>query len=121
MKDLIITYVICLTAPVFYLVMGAIFKKSKGGKINNIFGYRSHLSLKNETMWAYANYIYGQLFWVTGLAEGLIAFAVITILYAVISSVDGDICMLILAVQLLSHFAIVFAVEKKLKKADAQG
>lgn len=52
--------------PLLMVAMGYVFVKHPPGTINNIYGYRTSMSRKNQKTWDYAHYYCGKLWWKAG-------------------------------------------------------
>ena len=48
------------------IAFGKVFVKNPPKTINNIYGYRTHRSMKNQDMWNFAHLYCGKLWWKAG-------------------------------------------------------
>ncbi len=62
-----IALVLCLINPLFMAVVGGIFWRRCPVKINQMVGYRTTRSMKNEKTWKFANEYCGKLWFIFGL------------------------------------------------------
>lgn len=74
-----------MITPLLMVILGCQFVKHPPKKINNVYGYRTDLSRKNQQTWDYAHYCCGRLWQKTGLVMLLL-----TLLIAVPVKDKGD-------------------------------
>lgn len=75
-----------LLIPFTMIGFGRSFMKNAPKKINNVFGYRTPNSMKNEDTWIFAHKYCGKLWYVCGLA--LLPVSIIVMMLAMGKSED---------------------------------
>ncbi|WP_251862212.1 SdpI family protein [Clostridium sp. Marseille-Q2269] len=58
--------IMCLLIPVIMLGFGKYFVKNPPGKINDLFGYRTYMSMRNKDTWEFAHKYCGKLWVIIG-------------------------------------------------------
>ena len=105
-----------LIVPVVLMSFGSSFRNNPPGQINALFGYRTNRSTKNQDTWVFANKLWGDLAWKSGIwmLIGSVA-AMIAVFFAgenVVAAV-GTILMLLQVAVIVATIPIV---ERALKK-----
>ena len=97
--------------PIILFISGLISMIISNKKINNFIGYRTHLSMKNEETWKFANETSGILF----MRFSVISFFASIMFFAI--KTNNNICMDIglIFMNLVIIFITIFIVEKDLK------
>ncbi|MFR6171886.1 MAG: SdpI family protein [Blautia sp.] len=113
MLDTIISFVICLTIP-GVMFLGGILLKIYQPKMNNLIGYRSHLSMLNETTWKYANQYLAKVWLLLGGIEFFISIIITTYIYLKKHTIEDTICLIIIIIQMLILVISLISIEKKL-------
>ncbi len=63
-----ITYLVFfLFLSLFYIGTGALMYKYPPKQVNNVLGYRTNMSMKNEETWKFANVYWAKTFFINGL------------------------------------------------------
>jgi uncharacterized membrane protein len=118
----IFMFVMSVLIPGIMIGFGAYFRKHAPKEINDIFGYRTTMSMKNKETWEFAHRHCGRLWWKYGW--GMLLLTVMAMLFVlgksenVIGTFGGIIC----AVQTIGLIASIIPTERALKRNfDQQG
>ena len=109
-------YLLLSTALTLLLTImgGFIFWKIPPRKINNIYGYRTTMSQKNQDTWNYAHTYFGKHAVICGIV--IFIFAIFTILALKNTSIFDILGYIIIAVQAAIPVIITFLTEWALRK-----
>lgn len=99
-------------APAFLIITGFVCDKVKDKKINDKYGYRSFLSMKNKANWYYANDKMGKLCFILGTVFLLVGFLVQK--YLEITTIR---IIIILILEVLAYITCGIILENRLKEA----
>lgn len=111
MLDTIISFVICLAMPGTMFLGGILLKKYKP-RMNSLIGYRSHLSMLNETIWKYANQYLANLWLLLGGIQFVIYGTITIYIFLKKHIIEGTICLGIIIIQMLFLVISLVLVEK---------
>lgn len=106
-KNLLLYFV-----PAFLIITGFVCERVKDKKINDKYGYRSALSMKNKANWYYANDKMSKLCFILGAVFLLVGFLVQK--YLEITTVR---IIIILIVEVFFYITSGILLENKLKEA----
>lgn len=104
-----------LLLPAIMLVAGKAFMKNSPKKINQIIGYRTTMSMKNEDTWQFAHAVAGKFWWKWGW--GTLPVAVVPMLFVLGQSEDmiAVVGLIIMCVLMLPLLAVIPHTEKALR------
>ena len=104
-----------LLLPVIMLVAGKAFMKNSPKKINQIIGYRTTMSMKNEDTWQFAHTVAGKFWWKWGW--GTLPVAVVPMLFILGQSEDmaATVGLIIMCVLMVPLLAVIPHTEKALR------
>ena len=88
----------------------------KVSEINYVSGYRSALSVKNEATWKFAQKYCANICTKLFVPTLLLSFAVMPFTFNKSVSVIGWTGLVVVMIQMLSFFVIIYSTEKALKK-----
>lgn len=120
MSDLVIMLIAGLPLPITMLILGLVIWKTRP-PFNDITGYRTTYSQKNERLWNMGQEIFGKYCTITYaviLGLSLIS-GIIPIVFAMDKYTAGIINAGMYLVQFVSFFAVFGVTEGKLKKAES--
>lgn len=105
-----------LFLPVLMILIGKLFVKNPPNKINNIYGYRTSRSMKNQDTWNFAHLYCGKLWWKIGWS--MLPLSVISMLPALGKNDDniGILSSIIIIVECIIMFISIFFTERALAK-----
>lgn len=104
-----------LLIPAIMSIMGYFLKKHPPKKINNYFGYRTTMSMKNNDTWIFANKHSGQIMFYWGLYLLPLSSIPYLFLFTKSDNFIGIIGLVICLIQLLIMIFTIFKTEKALK------
>lgn len=118
MDDLVIMPVVGLLLPITMLIMGLVIWKTRP-PYNDIMGYRTTYSQKNERLWNMGQELFGRYCTITyAVILGLsIISGLLPIVFKINSYIGELINMAMYLVQFISVFAVIGVTDGKLKKA----
>ena len=111
-----------LLIPFTMIGFGFYFQKHPPKEINELFGYRTSLSMKNEDTWTYAHKLFGDIWYKLGIV--LLVLSIIASIFTIGKSDDflGNVTIVNESIQLIVLITPIFYVEKKLKETfDSNG
>ena len=118
MGDLVIMLVVGLLLPITMLGMGLLIWKTRP-PFNDLFGYRTTYSQKNERLWDMGQELFGKYCTVTYTV--ILILSVLCGLLPIVFDIDHSIGQIINAamnlVQFFALFAVIGVTDRKLKKA----
>ena len=109
-----------LLFPAIMIIMGRYFMKTSPKEINYMFGYRTNMSMKNKDTWDFAHKYIGKLWFYLGIL--LIPITVISMLFVIggnedtVSMVGSIVCIVALAILIVSIFPTEIALKKTFDK-----
>ena len=105
-----------LLFPVVMILFGTMFMKSAPKKINDIFGYRTDMSMKNRETWEFAHKYFGKLWFHFGLL--LIPITVIPMLFVIgnTQTVVAAVGLIVSFVNTVTLIVPIFFTEKALNR-----
>lgn len=98
-------------APAFLIITGFVCGRVKDKKINDKYGYRSALSMKNKANWYYANDKMGKLCFILGAA-----FIIVGLLVQRFLEITTLRIIIILILEVLAYITSGIILENKLKE-----
>jgi uncharacterized membrane protein len=105
-----------LIIPILMFVFGILMMKKVPKTINNLVGYRTTLSMKNQETWEFAQKHCGRLWWKIGLIN-LVATVMVHIpFYSSDEDVIGVLATVITVLQLVVLLVSIVPTELALKK-----
>lgn len=105
-----------LIIPVIMLLIGMKFKRHGPKDINNIYGYRTSMSMKNKETWEFAHQYCGRLWVKSGIIMFIISIIVSMLAFMSVDEVQGIIVVILVTIQTIVLIISIFPVEKALKK-----
>lgn len=105
-----------LLIPLMMIVIGRLTWKHPPKEINALIGYRTSRSMKNLDTWRFAHHRFGKLMWIFGWGILLPSFLVHLPFYGATENVLGNLCIVVLLIQLFPLLAAIFMTEKALRK-----
>ena len=121
MEDLFMLFVSMLL-PVCMIIFGIVFMKRPPAKINNIYGYKTRMSMQNGETWRFAHLYSGRLMLIFGLVSAVIT--VIILIYVVVHMPNNiaDIGTALSLAQILPFLLVIPLTESTLKRRfDSNG
>ena len=108
--------IVDLIIPFTLIGFGRYFMKKAPKKINEAFGYRTAMSMKNEDTWEFAHHYCGRIWYICGLVT--LPITVIVMLSVIGKNVDviGTAGGIVVGVQIVLFIVAVFLTERALKK-----
>lgn len=105
-----------LMLPVLMILTGKLFVKNPPNNINNIYGYRTSRSMKNQDTWNFAHLYCGKLWWKIGW--GMLPISVISMLPTIGKGDDsiGILSSIIIIIECIIMFISIFFTERALTK-----
>lgn len=105
-----------LLLPITMIGFGRYFMKKAPAEINNVFGYRTSMSMKNKDTWEFAHKYCGKIWYVCGMI--LLPITVIFMFFVIGESKDcvGTVGGIIMGVQLVPLIGSIFPTEIALRK-----
>ena len=104
-----------LLIPLTMIFYGNYFIKNVPKEINEVFGYRTSMSMKNKDTWQFAHQYFGRIWLVVGAI--MIVPSMVTMLFVIGQSVGviGTFGGILCAIQLVFLVVSIFPTEKALK------
>ena len=102
--------------PALMLLFGWIFRKHPPKNINNIYGYRTSMSMKNTDTWKFAHDHCGRLWWKLGWIMLIPSFVVHIPFYHSSENTIGIVAAVLCTMQCVVLVFSVFPTEKALKR-----
>jgi len=111
----IFMFICMLMIPAIMVYFGIKFHKSAPKNINWAYGYRTERSIKNRDTWVFAHKCIGRLWKSWGIA--LVPISIIPLFFVLGAAVEkvGNLCIALMAVQLVFLIVPIFIVESRLK------
>lgn len=105
-----------LLIPLIMIGFGRYFMKKAPKEINDVFGYRTTMSMKNKDTWEFAHKYCGKLWYVFGLV--LLMLTVIAMLLLLGKDIDivGNVGGVICGIQMIPLLGSIYPTEKALRK-----
>lgn len=118
----VVMLICCLLIPFTMVGFGYYFYQHAPKEINDIFGYRTKMSMLNEDTWKFAHHYAGKLWF----KWGIVAFIVTIIFLMLIFSLDEDtmsiLSTIFMCVQIIPFLGAIIPTERALKKTfDKEG
>lgn len=111
-----------LGLPVIMIVMGKVFMKNPPKIINDVYGYRTARSKKNQDTWNYAHLYCGKLWWKTGWIMLPIAVIGMSLVIEKNDDIVGTLGAVIEVIECAALVMTLFCVERTLaEKFDKNG
>lgn len=105
-----------MLVPVIQIIAGWIMWKYCPSSINNVLGYRTKWSKKNQDTWEFAHKHCGRTWWKVGLVLLVLTVAVHIPFYGADEDTIGNLCLIVTGVQLVALIGSVFPTERALKR-----
>lgn len=105
-----------LFIPSLMFFLGRYLKKGFPRNINNVFGYRTSMSMKNKETWEFANKYCGKVWTLVGRWMFLISLIIMLIFMGETKSFVLNLGSIMLLVQCGFLVATIFPVERALRK-----
>ena len=93
---------------------GLLFQKRPPKKINNLYGYRTRMSMKNEKTWVFAHQYAGRIWFYSGIAG--LCFSVITLFCFRHSSCFETVSAILMIAQLILLIGVIWPTERALRR-----
>ena len=103
--------------PAMLMFFGLLFQKKPPRRINRFFGYRTSMSTKNMTTWAFAQKYSGRLYFRFGLAMLPCSAVPLLLVWGQAESVVMTVGLIVLILQTLAMFLPIARTERALKRA----
>ena len=104
-----------LMVPAIQLVAGWMMWKHCPRSINNVFGYRTKWSKKNQDTWQFAHDHCGRTWWKVGMVMLVVSALAHIPFYGADEDTIGNVCMILMYVQMAVLIGSVFPTERALK------
>lgn len=116
----LLIYILSLTIPTIFILIGFVFWKHAPQKINSTAGWRTKNSMTNQETWGFANVLGGKCILILVGVEFLASFIAIFIFLLLTSNPNDNIVALfvlvLVAIQSACYAIIYRYVESKLKQ-----
>ena len=113
MDKLMLTFIFII--PLITIIVGTSMKKGIPKKVNNIWGYRTIMSMKNEETWKFAQNYCGKLWLKLGIITTIVSIIAVSILINLSEDIFEKVTSILIIVQTIVLVISVFVVEKALK------
>lgn len=113
MDKLMLTFIFII--PLITIIVGTSMKKSVPKKVNDIWGYRTSMSMKNEETWKFAQSYCGKLWLKLGIITTIVSIIAVSILINLSEDIFEKVTYILIIVQTIVLVISVFVVEKALK------
>lgn len=112
----IFLFAMVMLVPILIISFGSYFKKKAPKEINDLFGYRTKMSMKNKQTWEFAHKYFGNIWFKSGWV--MLILSVIAMMFTIGKSEDyiSIFVLIIYAIQILFLFVSIFLTEKELKR-----
>ncbi len=112
----IFMFICMLMIPAIMVYFGIKFQKAAPKNINWAYGYRTQRSTKNRDTWVFAHKCIGSIWKSWGIA--LTPITIIPLFFVLGRDVEtvGNLCIVLMGVQLVFLIVPIFIVESRLKK-----
>lgn len=112
----IFIFIMLLIIPLTMILFGRYFIKSVPKKINDVFGYRTTMSMKNMDTWTFAHTHCGKLWY--NLGRILLPITTLPMLFVIGKGVDevGYFSLIFNVIQISCLVGSIFPTERALKK-----
>ena len=103
-----------LILPILMVAIGKVFVKNPPRKVNRVYGYRTHRSMKNQDTWNFAHLYCGKLWWKAGWV--MLPLSIVSMIPVVGKSDDivGGVGVVVEAVECVVLLVTIFFVERAL-------
>lgn len=105
-----------LILPVLMIVIGKMFVKNPPKKINGIYGYRTHRSMKNQDTWNFAHLYCGKLWWKVGWVMLPLSFVSMLPVIGKSDDIIGGAGAVIMSAECVALLVTIFFVERALRE-----
>lgn len=105
-----------LLVPLTMIGFGHLFLKKAPQSINDVFGYRTFMSMINNSTWIFAHHYCGKLWFRWGII--LLPVSIVAMCFVIGKDIDtiGKIGAFICFVQMIPLVGVIFPTERALKK-----
>ena len=105
-----------LLVPVIQIGAGWMMRKCCPGSVNNVFGYRTKWSKKNQDTWNFAQEHCGRTWQIVGLVLLVLTVAAHIPFYGADEDTIGNLCLVVTGVQLAVLIGSICPTERALKR-----
>lgn len=112
----IFIFVCNLIIPAIMLFFGVKFRNHGPRNINENYGYRTSMSMKNKETWEFAHQCCGRLWIKLGFIMLIMSIFISLLSSMFVDGVQGIIEVILVVMQTIALIASIFPVEKALKK-----
>ena len=109
-----------LLVPLIQIAAGWMMWKHCPKSINNVYGYRTKWSKKNQDTWKFAHEHCGRLWWNVGLVLLVLTVVVHIPFYGADQDTAGNLSLIVTYVQLAVLIGSIFPTERALKRTFNQ-
>ena len=107
-------FICCMLIPATMIGFGLLWKSNPPKNINDLYGYRTSMSMKNKDTWNFAHRYIGRICYISGVITTIIS---VIILFIFKNSVKFEsITIYLVFIQLAFLFAGIILTEISLKK-----
>lgn len=112
----IFLFIMVLICPITMIGFGKLFMKYTPTNINNVFGYRTHMSSINGDTWEFAHKYFGRIWYFSGIT--LLIPSILAFLFVFGKDKDfvENVGMVVQTVQIIVMLATIFPTEAALRK-----
>ena len=112
----IVMLIMDLIVPIAMIGFGKMFVNRPPKNINDLFGYRTAMSMKNRDTWEFAHRYCGKLWFRFGLVLLVISVPLLLLVFGKDIDTIGAVGLAICSIQLILMFMTIFLTENALKK-----
>jgi len=105
-----------LLLPFIMIVIGHIFSKRPPKEINNLTGYRTSMSMKNEDTWLFAHHHCGKIWKIAGTGMLVPSFLAMLVVIGKDKETVGIFSSFVIGIQMVILIASVIPTEVALRK-----
>ncbi len=105
-----------ILVPLITIIAGWFMWKHTPKKINNVIGYRTNRSMKNEDTWKFAHHFCGKLWWIMGWILFVISVIVLIPFFSSTYDTIGIVVVICVSVQSVILVMSIIPTERALKK-----
>lgn len=118
-----ITMLICsMLVPLTMIGFGYYFHHHAPKEINDIFGYRTRMSMLNDDTWQFAHHYAGKIWFKWGIILGIITIIMMLMIFQIDEDTMAIISTIFMCVQVIPLVVTIIPTERALKKTfDKEG
>lgn len=105
-----------LLIPLTMIGFGYYFLRKVPDEINDVFGYRTSMSMKNQDTWKFAHNYAGKLWYYMGISLLPITILAMAVVFGKDTDTIGNYSVVLLFLQLIPLCGVIFPTEWKLRK-----